>query len=317
MNSPRKANIFLLFFLIYSIVLELGISMLALSLDQEELKVFQYYLVIFQDFALILIPLIIYFLAAKTSPLDIIPHKRLSLKNAAYVVLITFFSLPVLLLAANIAALFFEDTANDTIAQYITNMSMPTALFSMAVMPSIFEESLCRGVFMSNYKTTSPIIMYVISGLFFGIIHLNFQQMSYAAAAGILFAFFVHYTNSIYSSILAHFFINGYQVVLSKLFVTEEVLADQIAVSSEYMTFTTAADYISLAIGIAFIAIIFYFFIYTDIKLIKKFIAKNKANADEYMNNESGSNKKFADPYFISAIALFLIISVITEVFKI
>lgn len=313
-NSPRKANIFLLLFMIYSILLQLGIGLFATTLSTEKIISLQYYITVFQDFVLILIPLLVYSLVTKTSPGMVIPHKRLSFKNAVYVLLITFFSLPVLLIVANVAALFFEDTANDTIVQLITGMNMPTAFFSMAIMPAIFEECLCRGVLMSNYKTTSPTVMYIISGLFFGIIHLNFQQMSYAIVAGILFAFFVHYTNSIYSSILAHLFINGYQVVLGKLFLPAETISEPVVTD---FALSSTIDYISLIISFGFIIILLLAFLYTDYRLIKRFIARNRTNAEEYINNEAGTNKRFIDWYFISAIVIFAVMSLIMEIFKI
>ncbi len=314
MNSPRKANIFIFLFLIYSILLQIGIGIYASGLDENEIISFQYYITVFQDFLLILIPLIAYFIITKTKPADFIPHKRLSFKNACYVILITFFSLPVLLVIANIAALFFEDTANDTITQLLTEMDMTTAFFSMAIMPAIFEESLCRGVVMSNYKTASPIVMYVISGLFFGIIHLNFQQMSYAVAAGILFALFVNYTNSIYSSMLAHLFINGYQVILGKLLVPAETIAE----SDVYdLSFNSATDYISYGISFVIIIVLFLLFIYVDLRLIKNFMKCNKDNAEEYMNNESGTNKKFIDFYFIAVIVIFIVMSFVLEIYSV
>lgn len=312
MNSPKRANKFLLFFLLYYLLILFVVPVIVYFLPSMHDSI-ENYTMIFQDFVLILIPLIIYSIVTKTKPSEYIPHKKLSLKNAVYVILITIFSLPVLLLVANIASLFFSFDANDGLNDIMDNMNIFTALISMAVFPAIFEESLCRGLIMTNYKTTSPVVMYVISGLFFGIVHLNFQQMSYAVVAGILFAFFVHYTNSIFSSILAHFFINGYQVVLGKLLLGAKSITDSAQYSESIDNIPI--DNAEMIVSVAFAALIVTAFILIDYKLIKKFIARNKLNAQEYINGESGTNKKFIDGYFIAIIVLFIIISVIMEFF--
>ena len=53
----------------------------------------------------------------------------------------------------------------------------------------------------------------MITGLFFGIMHLNFHQAIYAGAFGVLYAYILFYTRSIWAPMLLHFINNGIAVV--------------------------------------------------------------------------------------------------------
>ena len=56
-----------------------------------------------------------------------------------------------------------------------------------------------------------------MSGLYFGLMHLDGQQFLYAFAMGIVFCYMVYKTNSIFSSIISHFTINSSQTLLLRL----------------------------------------------------------------------------------------------------
>ena len=59
--------------------------------------------------------------------------------------------------------------------------------------------------------------MAVLSGLVFGLMHLNINQLSYALLMGIVFALLVEVTGSMYSSMLAHFAANSYSIIMMQL----------------------------------------------------------------------------------------------------
>ena len=56
-----------------------------------------------------------------------------------------------------------------------------------------------------------------MSGLVFGLFHLNINQFCYAFVIGVVFAFLVEATGSIWSSVLAHFAINTYSIKIIQL----------------------------------------------------------------------------------------------------
>ena len=50
----------------------------------------------------------------------------------------------------------------------------------------------------------------LMSGLLFGCFHLNINQALYAFVMGIVFAYMVEATGSLWSSVIAHFAVNTY-----------------------------------------------------------------------------------------------------------
>ncbi|MGN1318268.1 MAG: lysostaphin resistance A-like protein [Lachnospirales bacterium] len=301
MNSPKSANKFLLFFNVYSLLLPFAFLM-PLKSGVSKITILQV-----QDIFLFAIPILIYIIVTGRKFTDLIPLNKISIKNCGYVILITILSLPILVLISTLSSLFVTDISNADITEYIGNMTMFQCVFSLAIAPAVFEELMVRGVLLSNYKTTSPIVMYIISGLFFGIIHMNFQQMSYAIFAGILFAFFVHQTNSIFSSMLAHFFINGYQAIGAKLLYNTDKISE-FEVINESISYTDNL----YSVGIYFVvALVFMPFLIATIKNFKKY---NKENADKYLNNEVGTNKKFIDIYFILSVVIFIFYAILFEI---
>jgi membrane protease YdiL (CAAX protease family) len=84
-----------------------------------------------------------------------------------------------------------------------------------ALMPAFFEEMYFRGIIFSNYRHVEIKKACLMTGLFFGLAHMNPQQFLYAFIMGTIFCYFVYRTGSIFSSMLSHFTINGTQTILS------------------------------------------------------------------------------------------------------
>ena len=78
-------------------------------------------------------------------------------------------------------------------------------LLIIAVLPACVEEFVFRGLIYHSYRKNGILGAAVLSGLVFGLMHLNINQLSYAAVMGIIFALLVEATGSMYSSMLAHY----------------------------------------------------------------------------------------------------------------
>lgn len=85
----------------------------------------------------------------------------------------------------------------------------------MAVLPAVVEETAYRGVILGNFNEGNRLTAVIMSGVLFGIMHMNLNQMAYAIVLGIIFAFLLEATGSIISTMLAHFCINGVSVSLN------------------------------------------------------------------------------------------------------
>ena len=106
------------------------------------------------------------------------------------------------------------------VGEFVNNIiSAPYILLLavMALLPAISEEITLRGVILSGYNNKNRYVAAAITGLFFGILHLDPQQFLYTAALGFIFALVVRITGSIYSSMIMHFIINGTSVTMLKV----------------------------------------------------------------------------------------------------
>lgn len=132
------------------------------------------------------------------------------------------FSLGVLVMILNlcIASLFsallalvgYETTSSGMSIDPNFNNFIIVVLYS-AVLPAIFEEVAHRGMLLNAYKKYGILRAMLISGLMFGLMHLNIGQFFYASIIGILLAFVVVMSDSIIPAIIVHFtnnFLNTY-----------------------------------------------------------------------------------------------------------
>ena len=117
---------------------------------------------------------------------------------------------PLMMLISSISQLFFRNVTTSSMLQ-MAEMPLWAFLLSSAVLPAFFEELICRGIIFNGYQETPSWYALFMPALFFGMLHLNFQQGLYAIAGGIFFALLVKATGSLWSSILAHLAINGLQ----------------------------------------------------------------------------------------------------------
>lgn len=123
---------------------------------------------------------------------------------------------PVGAFLAQISSKFFGNITSIAVTS-MTVMPLPLLVFTMAVMPAFFEELLCRGVLFGNYKETPVWYQILIPALFFGFLHMNFQQISYAFPLGVLLASVYYLTDSLYASMIIHLVLNGTQVTIAWL----------------------------------------------------------------------------------------------------
>lgn len=226
MDRPEKANIFMLFFLCYSGILPIVLSLVLLPFGNS---FYTSFVLLVGHVFIFGVPMLLYCIFTKTRFGDIIPHEKLSIVNIILIVLITLFTAPVMNFAAALTQLFAENETGEAITEYMTRYPMWYMIVAVAVMPAVFEELSFRGFMMSGYKRCGAVKAIFFSALFFGIMHLDLYQLPYATVAGIIMGILVYYSNSIFASMIAHFLINGSQVVLGMLLMDYAETAEEIA----------------------------------------------------------------------------------------
>lgn len=201
-----------LFFMILIIVQISGSFLLKPILRAWNLPV--YFTLILGEVLFLLIPSIIYLIITKSSVKNTLRLNKINIPSIAIIIILGLVSQPIATFFALISSLLFKNNVTTVFTQ-IKSLPLGVLVCVMAVTPAICEEIAMRGIVFSGYKAISIKKAALITGLMFGIMHLNPVQFLYAFALGILFAYIVHITNSIFSSMICHFIFNGWQTVLS------------------------------------------------------------------------------------------------------
>lgn len=134
-----------------------------------------------------------------------------------YALIFTWLSMPLTTLINAISMLFVDNTVV-SLSEFMLEIPFPIMLFLMAVTPAFCEEVVFRGVVYGGYRKDGKKFWAVIlSGLMFGIMHMNLNQALYAFAIGILLALLFEATDSILTTMLFHFVYNAQSCCLMYL----------------------------------------------------------------------------------------------------
>jgi hypothetical protein len=87
-------------------------------------------------------------------------------------------------------------------------------IFFTAVLPAVCEETVHRGMLLSQIKKQGAIKAIVLSSLLFGLLHINIYQFFYASILGLFLALITLASNSIYPAMIVHFMNNAINVYL-------------------------------------------------------------------------------------------------------
>ena len=120
---------------------------------------------------------------------------------------------PVMMLISAVSQLFFQNVTSSSMIE-MAQMPLWALLLSIGFLPAFFEELVCRGIIFNGHRDTPLWYQLLIPAVFFGLLHLNFQQAIYAAVAGIFMALLVRFTGSLWASIAAHLVVNGSQSLM-------------------------------------------------------------------------------------------------------
>lgn len=214
MFSVKKGNLFILMFLIVFIFFT---NVFAVLLSAAGLLEHTLLLVGVIQVFLIFLPVVFYLLLTKAPAKEVLMLRRPKWYNVLLAVFIAFFSMPIVALINIVSQLFVSSPIENTLADII-NQPYLLSLFVIAVFPAIFEELLTRGIFIAHYRNKTIFVTSLMSGLVFGIIHLNINQFLYAFVLGFLFSVVNHLSGSIIPSMVMHFLINGLNVSIQYLF---------------------------------------------------------------------------------------------------
>ena len=223
-ETERKVNFFTLF--VYFIALALFVVMRicgSYGLFAGLGPYGTYFLSLITQVGIIfLVPLTIFTIATKSKVRDVV--KFCSFRKVSWKIILISFALGVLVfLLNNYVSSFFN-----SIIQYVgykpsgAGVELPATWWTLllnllctAVLPAFAEEILHRGLLLNGVSMMDMKKSILISGVLFGLFHLNIEQCFYAMIIGIFLGYLCYVNCSIYPCIIVHFMNNALSVFLS------------------------------------------------------------------------------------------------------
>ena len=205
----KKVNGFFLCLIIVHFMASVVISMLAVG--AVEIGTFMALLL---TQLLLLVPSFVFIIFGNNNEFEWLRFKRLKAGTVFMVILFTFLTMPLISLVNVTSQLFTTNTAVEMSGEF---MDMPAALavFMVGVFGPFCEEFAFRGIIFGGFRRSGAVLAgAVLSSVYFGLMHLNLNQMSYALVLGVVFCMLVEGTGSIWASITAHAVVNTWNIVL-------------------------------------------------------------------------------------------------------
>ncbi|MDE7246765.1 MAG: CPBP family intramembrane metalloprotease [Lachnospiraceae bacterium] len=169
-------------------------------------------------------------------PFEAAAFHKIKISTLLMIVLCTFLIMP-LVVVLNALSMFFTDNAMAALQGDIVDTPFVVMLFMIGIMGPFCEEFVFRGVIYRSYRRrdedennerykngrSGGIRAILLSAFLFGLMHMNYNQMIYAFAMGILLAFLVEAAGSLWASVFCHMFFNSIEVVL--MYVSSSILS--------------------------------------------------------------------------------------------
>ncbi|QUH29301.1 CPBP family intramembrane glutamic endopeptidase [Vallitalea guaymasensis] len=313
MNSAKRGNIFILILILIMTLVPEIIGYLALHFN---LKLTSISSILIPQLGFIVIPVILYFMITRQPVKKTLLFNKLDIINVLLAIGIGLLIQPLLSLINLVSQIFFENKISGTIFT-LAEFPLWLLLILVAVLPAINEEIVTRGILLTNYKNVNIFKAALVSGLSFGMLHMNANQFSYAFVMGAILFILVKITGSIFSSMLIHFLINGLQMVIAKLALfLQEIFGNSIdydLIAQETVSKDAIISLLPIPLILTFITLPLVFLLfYAAVKHNKKEYLFVKAPAE--VIEPIKSKDKIFDVYLISSIIIFIAHVIIKEI---
>lgn len=247
-----------------------------------------------------LIPVLLCLLIGRDSIGKLIPHRAPRISTLLMTILFVLLLEP-LMTCLNVITMLFSTNYVLEIRSDLSIISVPLQLICIAVVPAVLEEFMFRGVFAGYYREKGILTAALLSGLVFGLFHLNFNQFGYAFALGVAFALLLEGTGSIFYGMFAHFLINGFSVIITAL--SDKILPltgeESIAAVAESMTTEMLVNTFCVYAVIAVVSTCLAGAVYI-------WIVKHSGRTAYLEKNWKGSGEKKVSPVFLIGVVLCL-----------
>lgn len=221
--------------------------------------------IIITQYAIILLPMIIYMIIKKYNFKEVLRLNKVNFKQTLLSVIIPLVAYPIGLFFNYITLIiisYFGELKPSPLPIPETTTMFIVSILLFAITPGICEEIMFRGVIFNAYERIGTKKAIILTGLLFGLFHFDVQNLLGPAFLGMLFAYMVYTTNSIFTSMIAHAVNNGIAVVILKIAgsaegVSEELNNPDLAVMPETQSLLIAFVFITMIAVTASVLIYF------------------------------------------------------------
>lgn len=158
-------------------------------------------------------PILFYLLFVKKNP-EPCRFNKIRISTVFLCFLMYLCLLPVTTFLNAVSFLYSDNQIGDVMFNISSEVPYPVALLCAAILPAFFEELNFRGVVYNTYRKVNPFGAILMSGLLFGLLHGNLNQLTYTVFLGVIFALIVEATDSIFSTMIVHCLVNGFSTTM-------------------------------------------------------------------------------------------------------
>jgi uncharacterized protein len=169
--------------------------------------------IVISQIFIILLPPIILIKVLKFNVKKTLRLHRVSIKNLILSLSLLIFSYPLIMVINTIFILISKQNLNEFQAPYIPAAQNPPQLlffiFIIGLLPGICEEVLMRGFILKGFENLGVKWALLLSSALFGLMHIDFLRIFPTFLLGLIIAFTVYRTNSLFTGMFLHFFNNS------------------------------------------------------------------------------------------------------------
>lgn len=163
--------------------------------------------------AIIFLPSVLFLAGTRTKVGDLIAWEKPKWSVSLLIALLTFLCMPLIVTVNALSMLFVENEVSN-LQPLLQGVPAWQIVLMIGILGPLSEEFVFRGVIYHGYRRSGRFVAsMVMSAVLFGLIHLNFNQMSYAVLVGLIGVLIIEGTGSFFYSFLFHALINLVNVV--------------------------------------------------------------------------------------------------------
>ena len=207
--NTKKANRLFLVTILFSISISMLLSLMALT--GFELPFIPNML---SSELILVLPALSFGLCSGDRMNTFFPFHRIRISTGLLTLLYTALVIPMTVFLNALSMLFVDNTVLEMSDDFL-KWPMWVTILLIGIYGPFCEECVFRGVMLQSYRRSGRVLgAMILSAILFGLMHLNFNQASYAIVIGFMLAMLVEATGSLWTSVICHALFNTENVVM-------------------------------------------------------------------------------------------------------